>query len=279
MKIEALDKWGIKYNVSTKYDQETKTHEDLGLVKSLYLNLTPEDWVRLCTTEGDMYMGGCCANMSVAQDILNYAFRESGWIDCARFREYGELCSEHDGFEDWTEDLLEKNYTELEPLLKLGYIWVAVNDKLAVQAKELPEEVFDDSIGTIARRLARVAGIYGMGSIFNSGSSGTLIDKQKHGQNMVDISTMFTLLRLLYDKLDDLSNDLWEGFAVRKKATKKVAENAFGLCLFPDRPTALKYLEETAKYEGKNYDVLAWEISPCKVTKDGGLSWSEEDNE
>lgn len=274
MKIEALDKYDIPYREDTKYNRETKEHEGQGVITTVCLKLTPEDWLRACMRDNDMYMGGCCGNMSVAQDILNFAFRDGGWLDASRFRHYCELCSEHEGFEDWA-DVLEKDYNELDPLAKIGYIWGAVKEHLEVTAKDIPKETLDDKPSMIARRLARVAAVYGMGSFFND-DGGTWLDKQKHGQNMIDVATMFTLLHSLYDKLGELPNELWEGFGVRTKENKKITENAFGLCLFPDKDSAMEYLAEMTKYERDTFDISSLEISPCKVLKDEGLIWLEE---
>lgn len=81
------------------------TFEDLkvycdgeGHVTSVFLPLTPEEWCECCMREGAHYVGGCCGNMSYAQDMLNSFFRDGGWVDPRKLARYIETMRSHDGF-------------------------------------------------------------------------------------------------------------------------------------------------------------------------------------
>ena len=106
-----------------------------GRVNGLVLPLTPEDWCRACMRDGTHYMGGCCANMGHAQDLLNNIFRDGPWIDLKYLKEYAECMLSHDGYckKDLPDPIIEAK--KGDPIAKIIAVWDMIKDNLAPEKR------------------------------------------------------------------------------------------------------------------------------------------------
>lgn len=112
----------------------TRLPFDLDLLRTLRLPLDAEEWCALCMRVGTAYIGGCCANLVGAQELLHKAFLEGGWMPLTDLKSFIEIVSEHGDVdsEEWpiaTPDpqaLIERaraEWANLGPVDKIVMIW------------------------------------------------------------------------------------------------------------------------------------------------------------
>lgn len=117
----------------TQPDGARLPHE-LDLLTRIRLPLDAEEWCAICMQVGTAYIGGCCANLSGAQELINRAFWNGGWIDLTDLKEFVEIVSEHgdvtsDEYPIETPDhlaLIERGKTEwdaIAPIDKIIVTW------------------------------------------------------------------------------------------------------------------------------------------------------------
>ncbi len=278
MSLEQLDKLGVDYHRTTKWVGEPRTPSrkcvELDEVKSVQLPLTPEEWCCMCMREGDDYMGSCCGNMGVMQDILNSVFRDSGWTDASSFRRIADACINHDGFDEFSdekmlEDALEKGLKNRRPWEKVGIVWQAVQDVLIVENKELPSQEDLNSLDGAIRIASKHIALVRWKNFWNK-------DPNDGGQSnclyKMDLATLLSALRTIYDKLEEQKLDTIEGFGIRNKDSN-VGMNYFRAFVFEDEAKAKEVLKVLEKNE--NFDKNVWDIVPFRVTVGRGLEWME----
>jgi hypothetical protein len=112
----------------------TRVPFELDLLRSLRLPLDAEEWCALCMRVGTAYIGGCCANLSGAQELIHKAFLEGGWLPLTDLKAFIEVVSEHGDVdsEEWPisapdpEALIERakaDWANLGPVDKIVVVW------------------------------------------------------------------------------------------------------------------------------------------------------------
>src|SRR4051812_19523177 len=85
-------------------------YEILDTASSVHLPLSGDQWMSMAQRGGPDYIGGCCGNLSAAQDIMNGVFRDDGWIDGNDFLTIGQYVGGHDGFEEDFADFSDEEF-------------------------------------------------------------------------------------------------------------------------------------------------------------------------
>ena len=71
-----LARYGVQHHLA--YRRPKDDPEAPVWIDKVKLELEPEEWCSMCMFEGSHYIGPCCGNTAVQQDIVNDVFRESG---------------------------------------------------------------------------------------------------------------------------------------------------------------------------------------------------------
>ena len=136
MSLKQLDKLDVFYHRDEYYIGDVGTTHRRRVegngAHTILFPFTPDDWWELCTREGSEYMGGCCGNMSLAQDYLNGIYRDGGWVSRLNFHLFIESLKNHDGFEDLTANKAPKKNKHRQSTAprwdKIIQIWWALKD-------------------------------------------------------------------------------------------------------------------------------------------------------
>ena len=96
-------------------------------------------------------MGTCCGQISRARDILIGSIPDGGWIASDKFVELRDTLGSHDGFNDLFDnpDAYVKTSPE-DPLVVLGWIWMALRDRLGPPAPTNPRDPVKDAWVTLS---------------------------------------------------------------------------------------------------------------------------------
>lgn len=286
MSMEQLDHYGIKYRrnyivVKNPNDPSQSLRDEKGQVvreettiNEVLLPLSAIQWCHIARRDGAYYMGGCCAHCSAMQDLINTIFRDGGWVGSRLLQELAELAANHEGFEDFEDKELLSNTKALDevedPWKKIAVVWQAAKDVLTV-ADFVERDVndFDDALSILTRRLHYLF----MAKFFGDHDGDSMEKGQRHANQTYSMLKALPALRTVYDHLEKMSEQEFRGFGVRRKGSTEVVTNAYGICIYPNRENAEELLEIWKK--SKDPEVDAWEIVPCVVTVNDGLTWVE----
>jgi hypothetical protein len=139
-------------------------------VASVSLPFTAREWCAICMSEAScpeehyesIYIGGCCGNTGLVQDIVNSAFRSGGLLSADELQTAGSMLRGHDGWEyfsgefdvfealqpeRWEPTPLYNGYRDtstlparLDPWEKICVIHAALEPLLALERDEQPKE-------------------------------------------------------------------------------------------------------------------------------------------
>lgn len=222
---------------------------------SLHLGkfLTPQEWVSCCVVDGENYVGGCCGNMSYAQDLLNDMFRRPD-VSVETFCEWGKLMRGHDGFEP-------SGSEATNPLDKLLSIYDLVKD-LGESKVPLAKAPYDPN--------SVVDAVHMVASGCRALSWDLLVrtpEDQRHMRNADRIEFLVKFLpplRTLADGVRNLAETL-EGFAIVED--REVLALRQGPAIFGTQAEADKVLGQLNKQEpGRVFCVV-----PCSCSFDEGI--------
>lgn len=195
-------------------------------IRELQLPFTPEQWYQLCTRDGAYYLGGCCGTYSYCQDLLNGAFRDSGWISARNFRDLMESMASHDGQDNFRSEEVEEFLAEGQeqelievclakwdhenflPWVKLDLVWNTVKDHLKVEdpaAQGNDPARYEDAINIIADS----AFLLNCRHIFDTEDS-----LQSKAETVRIMHELYPALRTVMNRLSDAGIDPVEGYAV-----------------------------------------------------------------
>ena len=284
MSYKELDRLGVSYSnqkvIIRDDDGKAVRDEDGNIVQkctgvaSVLLPISSVQWCHMAMREGEHYVGGCCTHTSAMQDIVNSVFRDSGWIKAREFRELADLALNHDGFEAFeSEETVESLSALDDPWEVIGAVWCAVKDVLAPDTlyKPTPRDLsnFDEAV-TLARNLLwqiSLAKFFTTDEPMRKG--------QRHANHTYSMMRILPALRTVYDHLENMSEQRFPVFGVRKKSTKEVVANGLGLCIYETREQAGELFRIWR--EAGNNEIDDWEILPAVVSVNDGLTWVEDE--
>ena len=261
--IEAL---GAKVTYEDHYVGEGKERHRETIwdkVRYVHLPLSAEEWAQLAMREGPFYVGGCCSNMSLLQDIVNGAFRDGGGIDGPDLLQMGELARGHDGFEYFepmdderffTVYMLWKGVQEdglpegqiADVWAKLGLVYNAVEPGLTPRSYERPGDA--GHWDPLRHRFHVASNEIAAMDWFDLFSPSDDPDEvaQHEANRRVKQARLLPQLREIVALIEAEGVD-FEGFAIIKPDGEVLSDNR-GLCLYPDRAHAERVMELWARW-------------------------------
>jgi hypothetical protein len=242
--LRYLNHFGAKpvrqYEYRTQPDG-TRQRFDLDLIEGVTLPLSAEDWCSLCMSEGDCYLGGCCANLSEVQDFLNGVFRDGGYTKLSKLKDIIEILVEHGDIEhedysfslEPTEEMAEhakEAWTDLLPLAKLAVVWALVRPFMTSSVPTARTEDIDP-------KEALHVLYYGIRHL-----SSHLMVNQVMGSDEPDASQSLAMFRLwphlkaLYERFHELNPGPLEGWVLVDPTIgpEALATNEIGTSFYTD---------------------------------------------
>lgn len=228
--------------------------------------------------EGNNYLGGCCGNLSAAQDILNSVFREGGNIEAETFMQLAQLCIGHDG-EFFKKPPSEEGFAAASPVGKLSFIWNLVKPflKEKIEATHRPVDELDEAIRLVSSGMM----YYNLNDFYRRNEpEGSKPAYAAH--DLLHLVRVYPAIKTIYEKIRGRIPDTFDGFAVvLKEHPDNLARNGLGQCIYEtaeqaqvmlDRMQAMEdqYLEENSRKKG---DAALFEIRPIRVTLAEGLTF------
>jgi hypothetical protein len=208
-----------------------------GTIARLQLPLSAEQWCQLAQREGQAYVGGCCSAMSELQDLINQAFRNSGWIDNHDLLDLGLLARDHDGFEQFALPVADVLAIEInDPWDRLAQV-VALAEPM-LQPRSLPHKAGDDERDAIML-LRESVNALSWHELFTTPDDPDRHD-QWQAQGMLLRAKLVPALTAVYQRLQHC-DDHWQGFALI--ADGQVLTTVGGLCLYSSIGAAEQTLE------------------------------------
>lgn len=146
--ISRLNTLGIPYRV-----------DSYGRIGSIKLPFTPEQFVDVCNTGGDL-LPQCCPTVSEMRDIIINTLRDGGWIQFGALSELVLLMKTHDGFKE-----MFRNTSCENPFGRIAQAWDAMSDCMPLN--ETPPRRLDPSrIRDAAALLSNACSVYWMRSMY-----------------------------------------------------------------------------------------------------------------
>lgn len=280
--IGRLEARGMKINREYEYVDTPKGREkrDKDGIETICAPLTPEDWCRMCMRDGDNYIGGCCGNTGVVQDILNSIFRDSGWIDWRMAEELCHAAANHEGhellYEKSEKKLLaaEEKWDELYPIDKLFLAVAAVKAKMRVHAPH-KEGVDLENEGDIVSMLHKGVRYLDFKDLFNDKDDGPAKKGQKHGNTALCLARTVPAAKAFLGKVATMKELPFDGFALVDEKGK-LGENMLGVTIYTAREQAEETLglwakDDTERKKGEDTVADKYKVRPVRVTVEKGL--------
>lgn len=301
-RIEALQELDVQFYFDHVYEDRGEgraRYEVPEVITGANPYFDPRQWVAMAQREGAAYVGGCCGNMSAAQDVVNGAFRDGGFFESSELLTLGVYCRGHEGMEAF-EEMTDEQFTEklgaikrvqerieveadpdgliVDPWAVLGLIFNATEKVLKPGWMDQPraqrEPRDDDQPDHFEmQRLYGNLHYVDWVDVFSS-------DQDSHiAQRQVRRARILPAAQELVAKLEALDLD-FEGFAIVKPGTDEVLSNRLGDCVYLSRDEAEKVIEiwtraAADREEGTTGAAVVGEadgeVVPVRVTVENGL--------
>jgi hypothetical protein len=284
-RIEALRALGVQIGHETVWKGEVPnrySEENPESVQGAELPLSEHDWCQIAMNEGEHYTGGCCGTSSAMQDIINGAFRDSGYLDNAALLKLGQLAQSHGDYGPLSElELTDEQFQSyldrfdtLDPWDKIGVVFQACAPYLQPRSHEMPllgRPDLDEhkSIQALENVLYQLS--------WNDFRLDDDPTKQHLANRMVLFARGLGPARQFLKKLED-TLEPFEGYAIMERGTDKVLVNGYGLCLYADEAEPAKVIESWRRAEEdedqedrKQGLPERAEIVPVRVTVEDGV--------
>ena len=282
-----IDERGIGCEEEWRGDPPNREPHELPFFKSIHIQFSPEEWCGLCMKEGQFYIGGCCAQTSHAQDIMNKVFRfDSGLFNLKDMANIAELLGNHDhgpetpNFEELGDiERAIANWVTLDPWQKLAFVWHVVKEHYIPEKPNLisPDKAKVECASAILRRgLDYLAydNIFGKRELRPS--------SQRIAGRLLTLYRLLPALKIFCEKVSELNLGPFQGYAlVDKKDQNNILINRYGYCVFDTREETEGLLNiwrsEELKLEEKPKELIDDRITIRKVmiSAEKGLEFIE----
>ncbi|NJO18700.1 MAG: hypothetical protein HC877_24130 [Thioploca sp.] len=292
--FESCEKWfeelGIKYRVEREFRPKNppRSPYPIQVFEAVFIPLTAESWCRLCMSEGDYYVGGCCGAMSHIQDLINDVFRfESGWITTEQLEKVAVCIRDHGDFggripfatDKSVEDLVTEarvNWDKCDPWDRIALCWHLVKN---YYAPKIPN-AFGDHLSEVDKSVAILS--HGLLAL----SWGRLLykhppDSQEKANRSHLLHRLLPALKTLVEGIHTLDFGTVDGFAIieKEKGNEAIASNNYGLCIFETEEEVNHLLnlwkrqqEEYEVQERKDIDKL-FDVRRVRVSLENGVEF------
>jgi hypothetical protein len=268
-----MDRLGIEYGQDTEYRGEPgkgRAPHPLPVLRTVRPGFRPVDWMNIASRDGDEYIGGCCGQTSVIQDVICGWFRTSlYYVPLDQLAEVAEGMVRHDGKEhsqfslmpwewgfwpevtDWPSTIafLEKphtdegegsNYNTLKPWYKLAVCWHLVKDHWAPSIPGAIRSDYSpaDEAISIVDSIAQAISFHRVFSGLREGDV-TARDKLRRAGHL---HRFIPALKALMEHVEDLDLGTLEGWALVDLASAEdgeepegICQNGYGYCVYATR--------------------------------------------
>lgn len=293
-----LTRLGVMFGQDYDYGKrgtDERHRFDVPMFASFVLPFTSEEWCSLCMREGDDYVGGCCGNMSAAQDIVSDAFRFGGGrINGYDLAKLVELMASHDGGSEGTFTGLARPVAEAveralakrpTPWEMIALVWHIAKEHVA---PEVPHAMgkhlspIENAVHTLGRGLRRIS----FEDVFKTDIETVARTSQHRASRAILLFKLLPALKIVWERIDELDLGSFEGFALvdKNKGQEAVAENSWGLCIFETHEEVddllrlwreqEKEYEERTERSGRIDDRIG--VRRVRVSKERGLEFLDE---
>lgn len=298
IRVAAIIDMGVVVGHDTVWDGDGPERHEVELLDTVTgVNVSTlwndHDWVSVASREGDDYIGGCCGNMGLAQDITNDIFRSGGWADSNEFLQLGELLRHHDGFEtfepmdddvfaealeQWKEvrrALTADPSLQIDPWYPLGIVFNAVEPMLVPDDGDVPQPRSPwiteehEIVGRLASALERMEWFDFFGGRDDDEH------KPQHDANALLLrARTYPLLKRLNTLLDE-TNLNFSGFALVRGGSDDVLTDNGGSCVYPTRDDAERVVTLWSRWADEERERLASRIDRDKDDEERVAFWQE----
>lgn len=256
----ALTSLGIRTGREQEYRGKPPEREPhpLKVFTTIELPLNAEDWCSLVMSEGEHYVGGCCAAMSTTQDLIENVFRHgSGWVTAEELAEIADLMAQHDEDPDtrvpFTEeppDLLKdatEHWEDFTPWDRIAFCWHMIKGHYA---PKIPTAYARNDVYSAISTLVGGLRFIQWEHLFRQKDN-----PQERGNRLFALARILPALKTLTEDLNELDPGAFEGFALIDKTDGKddIAHNGRGLCILESQEEVDKLLDlwrrQQAEYE------------------------------
>ena len=275
---------GVPYIAKEEYNPPGQ----LPILTAVTLPFTAEEWCSIASSDGDQYIGGCCTQTSLAQDIICDIFRQDmERTPIKRLENLADIMCGHDGILEFPEvsfagiDIPVEEavsqiqsgkiaFSEMWTLSKIALIWYIVKDVYDVEMPksnrleksnsvdnavwELGQQLFNISISDMFEKLGPVS--------------------QQNALKILRLYKLLPALKILNEKIDELYPGPMDGFAIWSNETNNFVENGNGPCIFNTKEeceSLLDLLENRSVIEEKENIRNKLYIRPVSVSKEKGI--------
>lgn len=283
-RIAALRQKGVSIGHETVWKGEVPnrySEEDPESVSGAELPLSAVEWCQIAMREGAHYTGGCCGTSSAMQDVINGAFRDSGWVDNADLLKLGQLAQSHGDYGSLSDEVSDEQFKAyldrwdaLDPWDKIGLLYQACAPYLKPRSFEMPLLGRPDleerkSVQALENVLYQLS--------WNDFRLSDDPTKQHFANRMVLFARALGPTRQLLRRLEE-TLEPFDGYAIMERGTDKVMVNGYGLCLYAQATSAEQVIETWQRQEDaedqedrKQGLAAASEIVPVRVSVEAGL--------
>jgi hypothetical protein len=285
-----LDKIGVKWIQDYEYRGDYPQRKEFKVDTLTYINpgFSPEDWYRIVSDSGDLYIGECCSQTSYAQDILCSIFRYSSRLipvsDLKRFilsmedhdscvyfpKEDPYLTS--DGISVPLDQAID-SWNTMNPLEKLYLLWFIVKDVY----RDVPKHGIGDinKLDTATMIAAQQLYNFSFCSIFDKNKS----QDNKDVANNLRLYKLLPALKTINNNIEEIYKGPFKGFGIIYTKDGSVAEMTDGnVCILSSEEECQKLLEtwklNESKYldDKKGFDIdNTFAIKEVIVSKEKGI--------
>lgn len=265
---------------------------DKGFVTGVHLPLSPEEWFSCCARRDSgppysYYIGGCCGNLSAAQDILNHLMRMnseglSAYDIRHQLAEFHDLVRNHDGFN--LQDMPDLTvHAEQDPIARILLLYETVRDGLEEDRDRPHAASYDPSRVDQALRAVEEHGSALSRSFFwIRPPEGEKPDHMSQAWRVERIRKLLPAIRTLHEYLGTLHLGDFEGWCIVDQSGEVGLTNS-GAAVFGTKSEAQKTAknwnkenerDQASRRDGDTipaYCLRKFTIRPCTVSLENGL--------
>ena len=219
----------------------TRQRVDIDLLSSVKLPLDAAEWCALCMKEGSAYLGGCCANLSGVQELLNKAFWEGGWMPLTSLKSLIEVLIEHDDVAsdeyplktDDPEGLITRAKTEWEsigPIDKVIVTWHAARPHMTSKVpKHVPHEFeTEDALYLLASGIRHLNAHFLVRRVLDEGQDPSPVQ-------LLALYRLWPALKTAYERFQDMNTGPMSGwvFINPEEGPEALASGDIGISFYP----------------------------------------------